>query len=208
MAKYKMTQEEYNILVREFRRLGEKLENAEIIKPTKQKNEDRLPRVRGMSGRLDTENMRVLFGAKYKKVLFYNFETNMWNKKEYLGCPIYNVRYNTLNVKKIKQCIEERYNYLEILGVAVMPISLEKYKDFMTGSIVSEPKFNANGLGAVGAIVCRDRRFGQIMGVDGNWIMVESYPTTQDLVQAAVSRFAVECVMNYHFMTELMEYYK
>ena len=66
----------------------------------------------------------------------------------------------------------------------------------------------AKGLGVVGAVICRDRRFGQIMGVAGNWIMIDAYKSTDDLVQAAVSRFAVECVMNWEFCTNLMQYYK
>ncbi len=210
MAKYKMTQEEYNILVREYHRLSEKLENAEIIKPAKKTSEDCLPKVRGMSGRLDTGKLRLLFGTNYRNILFYNFETSTWNKKEYLGYPIWNVRYNTLNVKKIKKHIEESkdYRHLEVLGVAVMPISLKKYKDFAFGTVISNPKFSSKGLGVVGAIVCRDRRIGQIMGLDANWVMVESYPTTQDLVQAAASRFAVECVKDYYFLQDFMEYYK
>lgn len=208
MAKYPVTQEEYNILLREYKRLGLILENVEIVSRAQKLESDKLPQIRGVSGILNQDKMKALFGVNYKNILYYTFETGRWNKSNYLGCQIWNGRYNTSNVKKIKQNIEERYNYLEILGVAVMPVSLKKYKNAVTGTIIENPKYMAKGLGVVGAVICRDRRFGQIMGVAGNWIMIDAYKSTDDLVQAAVSRFAVECVMNWEFCTNLMQYYK
>ena len=202
MKKYKMTQEEYNLLKKEFNKLKKMLDNVEIVKPDKGETAKQLI----SCGLLDDNVMQALFGINYKNILFYNFQINTWNTKEFMGYKYgFHERYVTANVKAFKRTFDELFckSGLELLACVVMPVSLQKYP-CLTGCVINKPVFKANGRGVVGTVVCRDMVSGDLVSLRDRWIGVAGYKSVPELVQAGMSRFAVEGARNYPFIQTLM----
>ncbi len=201
-----MTQEEYNLLKKEFNKLKKLLDNVEIVRSDKRGTAKQL----NSCDLLDDNVMQVLFGINYKNILFYNFQTNTWNTKEFLGYKYgFHERYVTANVKEFKRAFDELFckSGLELLACVVMPVSLQKYP-CLSGCVINKPVFKPNGRGVVGTVVCRDKVSGKLLSLGDRWIGVAGYKSVPELVQAGMSRFAVEGVRNYPFLETLMGHYR
>lgn len=198
MAKYKMTQEEYNILLREYKRLGQMLENVEIVK----KPIPLEPHMIDMFGRLDAGTMQRLFGKNADNIWYYNFDAGKWCANGLLENGFFHVRYNTTNVKVFKRVIEEENKNIEVAACVVMPVEGDG-SAIETGAIVKKPRFCFGGLGAVATLVCRDKATKQFMK-PFDWIWVDLYSSKYQCMQAAMSRFAVEGARNYYFRQTLL----
>lgn len=201
MAKYKMTKYEYNLLEREYRRLGMMLENAEIILPN-----GRPKNFVDLSGVLDEEKFKQLMGNNSGNVWYYNFDNNKWYTNNLVTDGFFHKRYNTTNVKELKRVIDAQYSDIEVAGCVVMPVSTQKYP-LLSGNIIHNPVFCQDGLGAVGTVVCRDAKSKQFIQIVG-WIGLAEYESKYQVMQAAMSKLAVECARNYTFRQTLLGKYK
>lgn len=201
MAKYKVTQEEYNLLQKEYRRLGEMLENVEIIKPQTQ-----WAQLSPVCGMLDLRKASILLQEKANKVWYYNFDNNTWIMNNLVQDGFFHRRYNTTNVQAFKRVVEEENKNLEVAGCVVMPVDWQKC-GVGVGTLTSNPVFMKDGTGAVATLLCRDRVSGQFIK-PVHWIGIDNYVSQWQCMQGAMSKFAVTGALDYYFRQRLVEKYK
>lgn len=148
---YTLTQRDYDILVKET------LNNPTALGV--------LQRIAGQTNdKLDDKKMSELFGTNYHGIIYYNFETNTWNRKN----P--NAGIDTTHALELKKRVETdpKMRDIEIIAAVAMPISETEYPGW--GAVVHNPKYSSTGNSIVGTVVRRDKRTGKILPIASGWI--------------------------------------
>ena len=55
---------------------------------------------------LTTNKMRDLFGASYENIVYFNFDTECWNRSKYLGFTIGDQTIDARNAMEMKRMVE------------------------------------------------------------------------------------------------------
>jgi len=121
---------------------------------------------------LTDQKIHQLFGANYYGLVYYNFETNKWNRNTYAGQPISKQHFDTNQATELKRRAEldAAFSELEILAVASIAIDSELYPGW--GKPIVKPTYLKHGGSIVSTIVCRDRRTGNILPIPDEWMGV------------------------------------
>ncbi len=119
---------------------------------------------------LTDEKMRSLFGAGYNNVIYYNFDTDAWNRKDYLGhfVPRADMSAPDSWAKLAKEVVEREYPNIELVACIMMMVDSADYKHL--GQIINNPRFDADGVALAGNVLYRKRRSHKIMPVCQSWI--------------------------------------
>lgn len=175
------------------------LSRANIINPA-------LPENREI---LTTEKIRHLFGEK-PYILYYNFDTDKWNTEYFMGKQRNNILRDTTDVKKMKEILESKLNFIDTEIVAVVIMTCMEYPGW--GNLTKNKKTNINlKNNAIGALVCRNKKTGQIMPQPAKHIGIARYLTPDDVTRYAVhafSRDATADVCDSKFARTLNNLYK
>lgn len=212
--KYKMTVVEYNALKSQIETqeqvladMKRRFRRAKITDEYNLIKNPNGPKMSGIYGQLGALNMKLLFGASYNNMWFYNFDTKTWNTDKYLGHDIFNERYNTTNVYAMKQMVELDFPNLEVAGCAMMPVSLKDYPN-LDKRMIDNPIPNYRGMGMVGTLICRNKDTNEFLAVKHNWVGVGGFTSREQMIQAAMSNFAVRTARDYYFRQRVMAKYK
>ena len=124
---------------------------------------------------LTTEKMKALFGASYKDIVYYNFDTATWNRPNYLGFTMGNQRIDALHAKEMKQLIEKEpeMQNLEVVASVTKSVPDEQYPG--NGRVTPYAKYK-RASNIIGTLVLRDKITGKVLSVPACWLGVEAYP--------------------------------
>ncbi len=153
---------------------------------------------------LTDEKMQSLFGTSYNNVIYYNFDTDTWNRKDYLG----HVVQRADNVvpdswaKLAKEVIGREYPNIELVACVMMMVDSADYKTL--GGIIKNPRFDASGVSVAGNVLWRKRRGSKIMPVSQTWIC-SGHSTYPERAAATVGNFIYHLGHNAVFRHALLD---
>ncbi|MBQ4069872.1 MAG: hypothetical protein IJD52_00655 [Alphaproteobacteria bacterium] len=152
---------------------------------------------------LTPEKMRKLFGRNYKGVLYYDFDSDVWNTDTYMGVPISCQHVDTKDALRMKKSVEKEklFKPFDLVAAVIMAIDAQNYNG--DGQLVAAPRFNYGGTAAVGNVVCRDKNTGLILPVSNNWIGIAAYSDKFDVAEYAADAFA-NAMMQKHYMRRIL----
>ena len=127
---------------------------------------------------LTDEKMQSLFGTSYNNVIYYNFDTDTWNRKDYLGHFVQRADNSSPDswAKLAKEVIGREYPNIELVACIMMIVDSADYKHL--GGIIKNPRFDAFGVSLAGNVLYRKRRGRKIVPVGNSWICAghSTYP--------------------------------
>ncbi|MBQ8255483.1 MAG: hypothetical protein IJY99_00765 [Alphaproteobacteria bacterium] len=158
---------------------------------------------------LTNEKINHLFGAK-PYMLYYNFDTEKWNTEYFMGKQRTGILHDTADVKRMKSILENKLNFIDTEIVAVVIITCMEYPGW--GNLTRTKNTNISlKNNAIGALVCRNKKTGQIIPQPAKHIGIAHYLTPDDVTRYAVhafSRDATADVCDSKFARTLNNLYK
>ncbi|MBR5575275.1 MAG: hypothetical protein IKV93_01910 [Alphaproteobacteria bacterium] len=122
--------------------------------------------------KLTDAKMRELFGANYKNIVYYNFDTGTWNRDSYMGYSIGNQKTDTKNANEMRRVMESDMNGWTLVAAAVMAVGDEDFSS-VGAEIPSNVQYKRSG-NIAGTVVLRNP-MGQIVNVRMPYIGVAKY---------------------------------
>ena len=124
---------------------------------------------------LTVGKMKSLFGAAYKDIVYFNFDTGLWNRSSYLGFGIGNQNIDTRNALEMKSAVEKESEMQgrEVVASVVKAVDRDDYPG--DGRISSGAKYKRSS-NVIGTLVLRDKNTGKILPIAPCWLGVEAYP--------------------------------
>ena len=124
---------------------------------------------------LSQGKMKDLFGESYKNIVYFNYDTGVWNRPHYLGYSIGDQRVDTRDAMEMRRMIElePQMQGYELVASVTMATDDENYPG--TGRITHEPQYK-RARNIIGTLILRDKKSGKILPVAPCWLGVESYP--------------------------------
>lgn len=168
---------------------------------------------------LNDEKMKVLFGAKYQNIVYYNFDTRQWNTDKYNGVKLKFGKHAGDDRGRVKREIESRggafyecnpmvgsvgFRNKELVAVAVMQ-ARDNVEGYRPAPLI-EPEFDATGRVIAGTIVLRDKWTGKLINVPNQWVVfgrMEANKVSQQCADRVVDQIA----MNDLYRRRLLEIY-
>ena len=123
---------------------------------------------------LTASKMRNLFGASYENIVYYNFDTDVWNRSKYLGFTIGDQNIDARNAVDMKRMVEMEPEMQDLEVVASVTMSTTDAEYPGSGNIASKVKYK-RARNIVGTLVLRDKITGKILPVAPCWLGVEDY---------------------------------
>lgn len=194
---YTMSQADYNALVEYVSKIQSILENTTVVPNHKF---DKSDNVRGASVQYNTvcetpsqtvyckeelneRKMMDLFGANYRGILYYNFDTNSWNTHNYRGCA--SIDADTMGRKAgyLKEFLENmsRFSDFELVAYVTMLNKSDSFPGWC--EVLEKPVFSRLGESVLANIVCRSRKSGKILPVPSGWIGIRAFKNNADAVR-------------------------
>ena len=124
---------------------------------------------------LTTEKMKNLFGASYKDIVYFNFDTGTWNRPNYLGFSMGNQKIDTEHAMEMKRLVETESEMQALEVVASVTKSVPDAQYPGNGRVTPYAQYK-RACNIVGTLVLRDRTTGKILSVPACWLGVEAYP--------------------------------
>lgn len=123
---------------------------------------------------LTAGKMRNLFGASYENIVYFNFDTESWNRSRYLGFTIGNQAVDARDAMEMKRVLEQKpeMQQLEVVASVTMATPDSEYPG--TGNIAKNPIYKRSA-NIVGTLILRDKTTGKILPVAPCWVGVEDY---------------------------------
>lgn len=154
---------------------------------------------------LTIDKMRQLFGQNYDGLLYYNFDNGQWNTNKYRGYAINKQKEHTHAALQFKDVLERSPEFVdyELIALVVMAIRGRLFPG--VGQRKMCPVYNAfsNGDAALGTIVRRDKKNGQILPVPNEWLGVAD--SGEELVaQTVAGQFATQGLLDLEFRNQLL----
>ena len=120
-------------------------------------------------------NIQEIFRENYNGLLYYNFDSNTWNRNNYLGYEINNQILDTEYAIDAANAWKfySHNSRLRPVAMAFMAVNLAKYRGDMRLHIL--PRFEPTGTAIVAAFLTRDAKSGRITPFDGFWVGVGSF---------------------------------
>lgn len=123
---------------------------------------------------LTTNKMRDLFGASYENIVYFNFDTECWNRSKYLGFTIGDQTIDARNAMEMKRMVEMEPEMQDLEVVASVTMSTTNAEYPGNGNVASAVKYKRDR-NIVGTLVLRDKTTGKILPVVLCWLGVENY---------------------------------
>lgn len=123
---------------------------------------------------LTDQKMKVLFGAKYKNMVYFNFDAGAWNRNTYLGFSMGNQQIDTRNAIAMRHALEfdKRMDNFEVVATVTMAVPDESYPGTHQFGANMNYKRSRN---IAGTVVLRDKTTGKIIDSGKSWFGVENY---------------------------------
>ena len=123
---------------------------------------------------LTTVKMKSLFGASYDNIVYYNFDTDVWNRSKYLGFTMGNQSIDARNAIEMKRMVEMEPEMQDLEVVASVTMSTTDAEYPGNGNVAAAVKYKRDR-NIVGTLVLRDKTTGKILPVVPCWLGVEDY---------------------------------
>lgn len=129
----------------------------------------------GVKEMLTQDKMKDLFGESYKNIVYFNYDTGVWNRPNYLGFSIGDQRVDTRDAMEMRRMIElePQMQKYELAASVTMATGDEEYPG--TNRVAKIPQYK-RARNIVGTLILRDKKTGKILPVVPCWLGVESYP--------------------------------
>lgn len=123
---------------------------------------------------LTASKMRNLFGTSYENIVYFNFDTETWNRSKYLGFTMGNQSIDARDAMEMKHMVEKEpeMQNLEVVASVTMSTADAEYPG--NGNVASAVKYKRDH-NIVGTLVLRDKTTGKILPVAPCWLGVEDY---------------------------------
>ena len=166
---YRISQSDYNALVAHLQQIQNILGRAVIVDETEHQVVASGDNKADVAEQLNVSRMQELFGANYKGILLYNFESQLWNRSEYQGAKPDLA--DCSNADSVRKSWPDKS--MDLVALATMTINDANFKGWCEP--VQKPVFSQKGNSVVATFVCRDKVTGKILPLPTNWIGVSGF---------------------------------
>lgn len=150
---------------------------------------------------LTDDKMRELFGAKYKNIIYYNFDLDTWNTMD-----VTTNQTATTAMQNMKSAMQsERAFNRDIAACAIMPIA---WGHKGIGQIIQNPTYSQFGKYIVGTVVCRDNNTGKILPLPHDWMCGDVFSTPENAIASAPITFPTRLSENAILRRQLIKLYR
>lgn len=118
--------------------------------------------------------MKNLFGASYENIVYFNFDTECWNRSRYLGFTMGDQSVDARNAMEMKQMVEKEPEMQGLEVVASVTMSTPDCEYPGTGNIAGKPTYK-RARNIVGTLILRDKVSGKILPPAPCWLGVDDY---------------------------------
>ena len=146
---------------------------------------------------LTPESCHRILGDLYNNVVYYNHDTEKWNRNFYNGCFIMDQEVDTATAKKLKQALEtipqfsKKYELVANITLIVSKRDFPGYEKW-----AHNVKHCATGTATVGNLIVRNKSRGRLELWSPAWIGVENCGAQSYCVLRSASWFADSVVLN------------
>ena len=162
---YRISQTDYNALVAHMQQIQNILKRAVVVDECSDEKSVPVTKNTIVTEPLHISRIQELFGANYKGVLLYNFETQQWNRSEYQGVQAVATNSGTDLIRK-----NWPDKFTDLVAMATMTMNGANFCGWCEP--VKKPVFSQKGSAVVATFVCRDKATGKILPLPVNWIGV------------------------------------
>lgn len=139
----------------------------------------------------------------YTNVVYYNYETNVWNVNDYKG---YETKFQDADTKKMlsfKSAMEREPQFCAQYEI-VAAVTLRVGRIPGWGRTVSNPEFKDDGTAVVGNIIVKKHATGNYELLSKSWIGVDDFCISQVAVNSGARWFAFYGAGNHGFRVALI----
>ena len=154
---------------------------------------------------LTDDKMRSLFGASYNKIVYFNFDTGVWNRPNYLGFTIGDQRVDTNNALEMCKKIEQdpKMAKYELVASVTMATSDNQYPG--TGRCANNVDYKLAS-NIVGTLILRDRETGCILSMIPGWMGVDQFEKRSVAAFYGADAMAYKLANNSHLRLNFVSY--
>lgn len=157
-------------------------------------------------GTIETDDQAgSLYGCDSSNILYYNYDTEKWNKDEFLGHKLPYSRYDAVLAMNFKYHLESDHRYstrYELASIAVRIVPTFPG----VGKVVENPA-PGNGTTILGALISRCKETGVLVPTHNRWIGVKSCASSSEAAIYAISSLCVRAERDKFFMQAIKEAY-
>ncbi len=189
---YKISIDDYNHLVNVLKK-SKSQEAINLLNNTIKQSDKKI-----LSNKEFLNNLKMseLFGANYKDVVYYNFDTKQWVGKR---VDLSKLKGKSYEIGLLRRVLEAECKKIgvELVALATIPTSDVYYRGW--GKCLENVKSDASGHVLAGVLVWRDKASGKLQPIEKNWVQGEFFLCDKNSQEEAINRFVQDIIRYENF---------